>query len=245
LFIGKHHVLFASGVVRIGSIRCAELGHSSLRQNDRRPERGNRFGRAAWSRRWRETGTIGRWVVCDEVPVESHGGAVPDDKCLRELAVEVAAVLQARGWTLATAESCTGGWVSKLLTDLPGSSNWFHCGLVTYANSAKQTLLGVSRELLARHGAVSAEAARAMADGALRASGCDVALAVTGVAGPGGGSIAKPVGLVHFAWALPSGTRSACRWYPGERDAVRRGALAQALRGLLEHCRSTDRPGPG
>jgi len=191
---------------------------------------------ASRARNWHHV----RIRVCGEVSVESHGGAGPDDGSLRELALEVATVLQVRGWTLATAESCTGGWVGKLLTDLPGSSLWFHCALVTYANSAKQTLLGVPRDVLARHGAVSAEVARAMAEGAVRASGCDVALAVTGVAGPGGGSIAKPVGLVHFAWALPARTQSACRWYPGERDAVRRGAVAQALRGLIEQCRSTD-----
>lgn len=162
----------------------------------------------------------------------------PTDGCLHDLALRVADVMQARGWSLATAESCTGGWVSKVLTDLPGSSAWFQCGLVTYANSAKQSLLGVPAALLDRHGAVSDVVARAMAEGALRASGCDVAVAITGVAGPTGGSMAKPVGLVHFAWALPTGSVTACRWYGGDRDTVRRFAVAQALRGVIMQCRS-------
>lgn len=163
---------------------------------------------------------------------------LPTDGCLHDLALRVADVMQTRGWSLATAESCTGGWVSKVLTDLPGSSVWFQCGLVTYSNSAKQSLLGVPAALLDRHGAVSAAVARAMAEGALRVSGCDVAVAITGVAGPSGGSMAKPVGLVHFAWASPTGGVSACRWYGGDRDTVRRCAVAQSLRGVIMQCES-------
>lgn len=144
----------------------------------------------------------------------------------------VAASLMQSGQTLATAESCTGGWISKLLTDRPGSSDWFLGGIVSYSNSAKQSLLGVAAELLAAHGAVSEAVACAMAEGARAALAGDRAVAVTGVAGPGGGSAERPVGLVWIAWAGPEGTRAAQFRFAGTREAVRRRAALAALQGL-------------
>lgn len=159
---------------------------------------------------------------------------VPDDQSLNVLAVEAATALTERGWRLATAESCTGGWLAKTATDLPGSSRWFERGLVTYSNEAKQELLGVPAELLATYGAVSAETARAMAEGALRHSRAQISLAITGVAGPGGATPDKPVGLVWFAWAVTGKeTRVRSERFEGDRDAVRRQAVASAWRGIL------------
>ena len=114
---------------------------------------------------------------------------------------ELGALLQERGETLAVAESCTGGWIGKAITDLPGSSAWFEAGFVTYSNEAKKRLLGVRSRTLEAHGAVSAETAAEMAQGALERARADWSLAVTGIAGPGGGAAQKPVGLVCFAWA--------------------------------------------
>ena len=134
----------------------------------------------------------------------------------------------------ATAESCTGGLVAGAITDVAGSSAWFDRGFVTYTNEAKQELLGVSPEVLREHGAVSESTARAMAEGALARSAGHLAVAVTGIAGPGGGSAAKPVGTVCFAWAgkgLP--TTSITRHFPGGRADVRRAAVVAALEGLL------------
>lgn len=156
---------------------------------------------------------------------------------LTELVSELAGQLGSAGLTLATAESCTGGWVAKLCTDQPGSSHWFECGFVTYSNRAKQTLLGVQAETLSAHGAVSEETVVEMVAGALVRSGADVALAISGIAGPGGGSEEKPVGLVCFAWGrrgLPARCES-CR-FDGDREAVRRQAVAYALRGLGRVC---------
>ena len=121
----------------------------------------------------------------------------------------LAAQLLARGWMLATAESCTGGLIAAACTDLAGSSTWFERGFVTYSNAAKAQMLGVDTALIAQHGAVSEPVARAMAQGALQHAHAQVALAVTGVAGPGGGSADKPVGTVWFAWALPAQTPGA------------------------------------
>lgn len=135
---------------------------------------------------------------------------------------------------LCLAESCTGGWIAKLLTDLPGSSRWFERGFVTYSNAAKRELLGVPETILDAHGAVSRETVLAMAQGALAHSHADFAIAVSGIAGPDGGSADKPVGLVWLAWAGP------CDWlvseshvFAGEREAVRRQAVLAALAGLL------------
>ena len=157
------------------------------------------------------------------------------DEELHQLAVELADRLRARGWMLATAESCTGGWVGQLLTSLPGSSEWFERGFITYANAAKIEMLGVSEEILAAYGAVSEQTAAAMAAGALKHSHAQAALAISGIAGPGGGTPQKPVGLVCYGWALADGTvmSSTCR-LGGNREEVRSRAVAAALRGLIE-----------
>jgi nicotinamide-nucleotide amidase len=134
----------------------------------------------------------------------------------------------------ATAESCTGGLVAAAITDVAGSSSWFDRGFVTYTNEAKQELLGVSPQVLREHGAVSEATARAMAEGALARSAGHLAVAVTGIAGPGGGSAEKPVGTVCFAWAgkgLP--TTAITRHFPGGRADVRRAAVVAALEGLI------------
>lgn len=155
------------------------------------------------------------------------------DAGLAALVESVAAALTSRGQTLGTAESCTGGWISKCCTDLSGSSTWFNGGLVSYSNPAKVALLGVSEEALLRQGAVSARVAEEMADGAQRALDVTWAIAVTGVAGPGGGTPDKPVGCVWVAWSGP-GRQSSRRYdFPGDRDSVRRQTVAAALQGLL------------
>jgi len=158
--------------------------------------------------------------------------APPSDGTLASLARALGEALLARGWRAATAESCTGGWVAKAMTDVPGCSRWFGAGFVTYADEAKVRDLGVADAVLAEHGAVSEAAARAMAEGARRRAGAEVAVAVSGIAGPGGGSAAKPVGTVWFAWAFPSSVRSEQRLFGGDRDAIRRHAVAHALEGL-------------
>ncbi|MFL1463901.1 CinA family protein [Roseococcus sp. DSY-14] len=146
--------------------------------------------------------------------------------------MDAAALLEAfraGGATLATAESCTGGMICAALTAVPGSSDVVLAGFVTYANAAKVGMLGVPEEVLARVGAVSEEVARAMAEGARARSGATVAVSCTGVAGPGGGSAEKPVGLVHLAAAGPGGTlHRRCR-FPGGRDAVRAATVEEAL----------------
>lgn len=135
---------------------------------------------------------------------------------------------------LATAESCTGGWVAQAATAIAGSSAWFDRGFVTYSNPAKTDVLGVPAALLARHGAVSEPVARAMAEGALARSRAQVAVAITGIAGPDGGTAEKPVGTVWFAWAMQGqGTRAEQRRFGGDREAVRRQSVAIALEGLL------------
>ncbi|MBP7605749.1 MAG: CinA family protein [Giesbergeria sp.] len=141
----------------------------------------------------------------------------------------IAAQLQARGWMLATAESCTGGMVAAACTDLAGSSQWFERGFVSYSNAAKTELLGVPAGLIAAHGAVSEPVVRAMAEGALAHSHAQVSLAVTGVAGPSGGSADKPVGTVWFGWCVAGQTHSEVRHFAGDRAAVRRATLQHAL----------------
>lgn len=156
-----------------------------------------------------------------------------DDE-LSALAAQLGRALQAREWKLATAESCTGGWVAKLLTDIAGSSAWFERGFVTYSNAAKQELLDVRAATLKDFGAVSEQTVRELASGALAHSPADVALAITGIAGPGGGSPDKPVGLVWFAWARRSGAlRVTQQRFSGDRQAVRRQAVVAALQGAL------------
>jgi len=151
-----------------------------------------------------------------------------------ELAQRVGTALKARGLKLVTAESCTGGWVSMALTAVAGSSDWFERGYVTYSNAAKRDDLGVPEETLRRHGAVSEETAREMAAGALKRSGAQLALAITGVAGPTGGSPAKPVGTVCFAWAHGSKISSETRRFDGDRESVRRQSVLHSLQGLLQ-----------
>jgi nicotinamide-nucleotide amidase len=135
-------------------------------------------------------------------------------------------------WKLVTAESCTGGMIAAACTDLAGSSAWFERGFVTYSNEAKTDMLGVDANLIAQHGAVSEVVVRAMAQGALAHSRAQVALAVTGVAGPSGGSADKPVGTVWFAWITPRGISSEVQHFPGERAAVRAATVCHALQRL-------------
>ena len=134
---------------------------------------------------------------------------------------------------MATAESCTGGMISAACTDVAGSSQWFDCGFVSYSNEAKTELLGVDAALIARDGAVSEAVARAMVQGALARSRAQVAVAVTGVAGPGGGSADKPVGTVWFAWAAPAGMVSEQQRFGGDRAAVRSATVQHALQRLV------------
>ena len=142
--------------------------------------------------------------------------------------------LKAAGAKLTTAESCTGGWAAQVVTSVAGSSAWFERGFVTYSNEAKREQLGVREDTLQKHGAVSEETAREMAQGALGRSRGSVALAVTGVAGPGGGSAAKPVGTVCFAWATARSVTSETKQFPGDREAVRRQSVIHALEGVLK-----------
>jgi nicotinamide-nucleotide amidase len=153
---------------------------------------------------------------------------------MEELAKRLGKHLKAERAMLVTAESCTGGWVAQAVTSIAGSSDWFERGFVTYSNDSKQELLGVRSETLARHGAVSEETAREMAQGALARSKGTVALAVTGVAGPGGGSAAKPVGMVCFAWASRQAVKSETRHFSGDRESVREQSVIRALQGVLE-----------
>lgn len=156
------------------------------------------------------------------------------DEQMAHLVERVAVLLTAREARLATAESCTGGWIAKSLTDVPGSSAWFEYGVVAYSNEAKETLLALDPGLLATHGAVSREVAIHMA-GAVRAvSGADISVAVTGIAGPAGGTDDKPVGTVWLAWDGP-GVRasSRCEGFSGDREAIRRQTVVVALEGIL------------
>ena len=141
----------------------------------------------------------------------------------------IATQLRARGWMLATAESCTGGMVAAACTDLAGSSHWFERGFVSYSNAAKTDLLGVPADLIAAHGAVSEAVVRAMAEGALVHSPAQASVAVTGVAGPTGGSADKPVGTVWFGWCVAGQTHSEVRHFAGDRAAVRQATLCHAL----------------
>ena len=153
---------------------------------------------------------------------------------METLLSRIAAALLARQQTLATAESCTGGLVGGALTRLPGSSAWYLGGIVAYSNALKTALLGVPPELLAERGAVSPETARAMADGARRATGADFAISLTGIAGPGGAVPGKPVGLIFIAVAGPAATAVFEHRFPGSRADVRAAATEAALRHLLE-----------
>ena len=154
---------------------------------------------------------------------------------LENLAEIIGNELLSRGEKLATAESCTGGWVAQTITAIAGSSGWFDRGFVTYSNAAKHEMLGVTESTLERHGAVSEATARAMAQGALAHSHADWAISITGIAGPGGGSPEKPVGTVCFAWASNNGGCEAqTRIFSGERTSIREQSVHHALSGLRE-----------
>mgnify|MGYP000985324510 FL=1 len=158
----------------------------------------------------------------------------PDQVALERLAAELGRLLLLAGERLTTAESCTGGWLGQCITAVAGSSRWFDRGFITYSNEAKAGLLGVSADTLASHGAVSEATAAAMALGALARSPADWAIAITGIAGPAGGTAAKPVGTVCFAWARADGqVFTATRHFPGDRRAVRAQSVEHAFVGLL------------
>ncbi len=157
----------------------------------------------------------------------------PTDDALRGLAQALGARLRASRHMLVTAESCTGGWIAKTVTDIAGSSDWFDCGLAAYSYEAKQALLGVRPETLEHFGAVSRETVIEMVSGALVHSGATVAVAVTGIAGPGGGTPDKPVGTVWIGWKRRGGYPKAELFrFDGDREAVRRQTVAAALQGL-------------
>ena len=157
------------------------------------------------------------------------------DKTLRQLSHQVGEALGHLGATVTTAESCTGGWIAKVITDVSGSSAWFERGFVTYSNEAKHQMIGVDSGTLETHGAVSEAVVREMAQGALYAAAADYAIAVSGIAGPNGGSEEKPVGTVWFGFASKlDGTIANCQIFAGDRDAVRRQATEYALQTLWE-----------
>ncbi len=161
-----------------------------------------------------------------------------DHESIFRLSEALVAELAASGKTVSTAESCTGGWVSKAITDIDGSSAAFAYGIVSYSNGAKESLLGVHPRTLDENGAVSEAVVREMAEGALHLSGADIAVAVSGVAGPTGGTEDKPVGTVWFAWSVRSGgdtkTDASCEHFTGDRELVRESTVAYALQGIRE-----------
>jgi nicotinamide-nucleotide amidase len=162
---------------------------------------------------------------------------IPDDARLLKLAREVGVWLAARDEKLATAESCTAGWIAKAITDVPGSSEWFIAGIASYADGAKTALLGVAEKLLEAEGAVSQVVVEAMAKGAIERTGADRAVAVSGIAGPAGGTPEKPVGTVWFAWARRDGEeilfKTRLEHFQGDREAIRRQSVGRALTGIM------------
>lgn len=165
-----------------------------------------------------------------------------DYASLQKLAEAVVGDLAQTGKSVATAESCTGGWIAKTITDIPGSSAVFGYGVVSYSNGAKESILGVQNETIETHGAVSERVVEEMAEGVLHLSGASVAVAVSGVAGPDGGTEEKPVGTVWFAWAVRDGndamTDTSCEHFSGDRELVRELTVAHALQGVLERIES-------
>ena len=165
-----------------------------------------------------------------------------DYESLHKLAAAVVDDLTVAGKAVATAESCTGGWIAKSITDIPGSSAAFGYGVVSYSNGAKESMLGVGNATLEAHGAVSEPVVEEMARGVLRLSGADLAVAVSGVAGPDGGTDDKPVGTVWFAWAVRDGSDAlidtSCEHFSGDRELVRELTVAHALQGVLERIES-------
>ncbi|MGD8784218.1 MAG: CinA family protein [Thioalkalispiraceae bacterium] len=163
--------------------------------------------------------------------------SVPDDDELYEVAYQLGRRLTDQGSWLAIAESCTGGWLGKILTDVKGSSHWFDRGFITYTNQAKHELLGVSEETLAENGAVSEATALEMARGVIAHSHADYSVAITGIAGPGGASHDKPLGTVWLAWAGANDfVHSECYHFQGNREQVRRQAVQSAALGVIKHC---------
>jgi nicotinamide-nucleotide amidase len=162
---------------------------------------------------------------------------IPDDERLIKLAREVGVWLAARDERLATAESCTAGWIAKAMTDVPGSSEWFIGGIASYADEAKTALLGVPAAVIKKEGAVSQAVVEAMARGAIERAGADRAVAVSGIAGPAGGTPEKPVGTVWFAWARRDGDeikiKTRLEHYQGDREGIRRQAVGRALAGVM------------
>jgi nicotinamide-nucleotide amidase len=156
------------------------------------------------------------------------------EKKLEELLTKVSSLLTERNWRMATAESCTGGWIAKCCTDRAGSSKWFDRAYVAYSYKAKEQMLGVSHDDLVEHGAVSEEVARQMATGAKKHSNVAVTVSATGIAGPGGGMPGKPVGLVHFGWCI-DGRPVECgeAVFEGDRDQVRQQTVLYALEGIV------------
>ena len=157
------------------------------------------------------------------------------DKRLEALSTKIGNLLKSKGLTLATAESCTGGWVSKVITDISGSSHWFERGFVTYTNTSKQEMLGVDTKILEQYGAVSEQVAQQMAEGAIKHSHADVSLAISGIAGPHGDTPEKPLGMVCLAWSGKAfATFSRVDYFKGDREQVRYQAVTAALQGILE-----------
>lgn len=161
---------------------------------------------------------------------------MPEGQSIQELATKVVQESSAAGKTVSTAESCTGGWIAKALTDVPGSSSCFAYGIVSYSNGAKESMLGVQNKTLSDNGAVSEPVVREMAEGALQLSGADISVAVSGVAGPDGGTDEKPAGTVWFAWSVRGGrgitTDTDLQHFEGSRDDVRMQTVLHGLRGV-------------
>ena len=161
-----------------------------------------------------------------------------DHDAIERLATVVVSELTAAGRAIATAESCSGGWIAKAITDIPGSSAVFGYGMVSYSNGAKESLVGVSNLTLVEHGSVSEAVVREMAEGALHLSGADIAVAVSGIAGPNGGTTDKPVGTVWFAWAVRESGKerveTTCEHFDGDRELIRELTVAHALQGVIE-----------
>lgn len=158
-----------------------------------------------------------------------------DDPALEDLARRVGSALARQELMLASAESCTGGWLGQAITSIGGSSAWYERGFITYADNSKREMLGVSSATLEQYGAVSREVAYEMAEGAITRSHAQVAVSVTGIAGPAGGTAEKPVGMICFAWLMKDGlTLTETGYFSGSREAIRRQAVARALQGIID-----------
>ena len=178
---------------------------------------------------------VGKALYSNGMNDITHDKMVYDDNSLHLLAEQVGSALKAAHLSLVTAESCTGGWIAKMLTDIPGCSDWFEAGMAAYSYEAKQALLGVRPETLMQHGAVSRETAIEMVSGAMITSGASISVAVTGIAGPSGGTEDKPVGTVWIAWKRRGRYPDAEVFhFDGDREAVRRQTVARALQGVLK-----------